>query len=36
MYRWKHAMITDKELMSELEETVFSNKHKGHSLQGII
>lgn len=35
LYRWKHAITTDDELLAELED-VFKNKHKGHSLQGII
>lgn len=36
MYRWKHALITDTDLLDELEDNIFSNKHKGHSLEGII
>lgn len=36
MYRWKHALITDDELVTELKDQVFNNKHKGHSLEGII
>lgn len=36
MYRWKHAMITDTDLIEELDENIFQNKHKGHSLEGII
>lgn len=36
MYRWKYALITDDELKLELQDQVFTNKHKGHSLLGII
>ena len=36
MFRWKYAFISDEELLSTLEESVFKNKYKGHSLQGII
>lgn len=36
MYQWRYAEITDDELKEELEEHVFTNKHKGHSLFGII
>jgi len=35
MYLWKYALITDDELKEKLE-TVFTNKYKGHSLEGII
>jgi hypothetical protein len=36
MFKWRYAFISDDELMNTLEESVFKNKHKGHSLQGII
>jgi len=36
MYQWNFAEITDDELLDELSEQVFNNKHKGHSLEGII
>ena len=36
MYRWNNALITDTQLLEELEENVFPNKHKGRSLEGII
>jgi hypothetical protein len=36
LYRWKTALIDDAELKQVLEEDVFTNKHKGHSLEGII
>jgi len=36
MYRWKYALISDDQLVDELEEIVFKNQHKGHSLHGII
>ena len=36
MFRWRYAFVSDEELLSTLEESVFKNKHKGHSLQGII
>lgn len=29
-------MITDTDLIEELDENIFQNKHKGHSLEGII
>ena len=36
MYQWKYGEITDNQLKENLEEHVFNNKHKGHSLYGII
>lgn len=36
MYQWKYALITDEELKLDLKDLVFTNKHKGHSLEGII
>ena len=36
MYRWKHAISHDMELLEELEQNVFQNKHKNHSLNRII
>ena len=36
MFKWKTASIDDEELKALLEEKVFTNKHKGHSLEGII
>ena len=35
LYRWKHALTTDEELLNELE-VQFGNKFKGRPLEGIV
>lgn len=35
LYRWKHALTSDEELLNELE-VQFSNKFKGRPLEGIV
>jgi hypothetical protein len=36
MYRWKYGIISDVQLLENLQEQVFKNKYKGQTLEGII
>jgi serine/threonine protein kinase len=36
LFKWRTAQIDDDRLKEELATHVFTNKHKGHSLEGII
>ena len=36
LYQWKYGIISDTQLLENLEGEVFKNKYKGQTLEGII